>query len=161
MSNLHPGRVLAQDFAPQDGSGDMLTALPLSQAEIEELLYGDDRPAGERIERLQELAAQLRDQQPGDFGDNDPGALLGEIEEAIARLTSGMDRDPDVVFDESTMDDDPLNHRETLSPDSDELEEIEEEDEASLSDATEPRDDSALDPEEWSEGGLDVDRGVR
>ena len=138
-----------------------LTALPLSQAEIEELLYGDDRPVVERVERLQELAGLLREQEPGDFGDNDPGALIGEIEEAIARLTGGLDGDPDVVFDETTMDDDPLNHRETLSPDSDELEDIEEEDEASLSDGSEPRDDSALDPEEWSEDSSDIDRGVR
>lgn len=161
MSSAHPGRVLPQDVVPQDGSGDMLTALPISQAEIDELLYGDDRPPQERIERLQELSAQLRDKEPGDFGDNDPGVLATEIDEAIARLMAAMDRDPDLVFDEPTMIDDPLNHRETLSPDSDELEEIEEEDEASLSDATEPLDDSALDPEEWSEDDLDVDRGVK
>ena len=38
MSNLHPGRVLPQDIVPQDGWGDMLSALPVSQAEIEDLL---------------------------------------------------------------------------------------------------------------------------
>ena len=161
MSNAHPGRVIPQDLVPQDGSGDALTALPVSQAEIEDLLYGDDRPAGERIERLQELAAQLRNQEPGDFGDNDPGALAAEMDEAIARLSGGRDRDLDLAFDEPTMVDDPLNHRETLSPDSDELDDIEEADEASLSDATDPLDESALDPEEWSEDGLDVDRGVK
>ena len=59
------------------------------------------------------------------------------------------------------MADDPLNHRETLSPDSDELEAIEEDDEASLSDGSEPLDDDVLDPEEWSEDDSDVDRGVR
>ena len=59
------------------------------------------------------------------------------------------------------MADDPLNHRETLSPDSDELEAIEEDDEASLSDGSEPLDDDALDPEEWSEDNTDVERGVR
>jgi hypothetical protein len=162
MSNAHPGRVLAQELVPPDGSGDMLTALPLSQSEIDELLYGDDRPAGERIERLQELAGQLRDQQTGDFGDNDPGALLREIDAAIARLSDGFDRDLDVAFDEPTMDDDPLDHRETLAPDSDELEEIEEDDEASLSDGSEPRDDNALNPEAWSSGdAAEVERGVK
>jgi hypothetical protein len=59
------------------------------------------------------------------------------------------------------MDDDPLNHRETLSPDSDELEELEAMDKASISDGTEPLEDEALDPEEWSEDDLDVTRGVR
>lgn len=162
MSNLHPGRVLPQDIVPQDGGGDMLTALPVSQAEIEDLLFGDDRPAEERIERLSEIADSLRNREPGDFGDNDPGVLLGEIDSAIARLRSGIERDPDIVTDDQpTMDDDPLNHRETLSPDSDELEELEAQDEASLSDDTEPLEDEALDPEEWSEDDLDVTRGVR
>ena len=162
MSNAHPGRILPQDVTAQDGWGQMLTALPISQAEIEELLYGDDRPPAERIERLQDLAAQLRDDTPGDFGDGDPRALLREIDEAVARLQGDMDRDPDLVFDEVSTDDDPLNHRETLSPDSDELEEIEEDDEASLTDGSEPLPDDVLDPEEWDEGdGFDVDRGVK
>lgn len=161
MSNLHPGRVLPQDLVPQDGWGDMLTALPVSLAEIEDLLYGDDRPAEERIMRLSEIADSLREREPGDFGDNDPGVLLGEIENAIARLRSGTERDPDLLFDEPTMVDDPLNHRETLAPDSDELEELEAEDAASLSDDTEPLDDDVLDPEEWSEDDLDVSRGVK
>ena len=162
MSNAHPGRILPQDVVPQDGWGDMLTALPISQAEIEELLYGDDRPPRERIERLQELAAQLRDQEPGDFGDGDPRALLREIDEAIARLSGDMDRDLDLQFDEVSTDGDPLNHRETLSPDSDELEAIEEDDERSLSDGSEPLPDEVLDPAEWDDGdGSNVERGVK
>ena len=161
MSSQHPGRVLPQDVVPQDGWGDMMTALPISQAEIEDLLYGDDRPAAERVERLNELAASLRDREPGDFGDNDPGRLLAEIDRAIARLNGALERDPDLEYDEPTMADDPLNHRETLSPDSDELEAIEQDDEASLSDGSEPLDDDALDPEEWSEDDSDVNRGVR
>ena len=90
MSNVHPGRIFAQDVVPDDGTDDMLTALPISQSEIDELLYGDDRSAEERIVRLQELAEQLRNQKPADFGDNDPGALLGEINEAIAQLSGGI-----------------------------------------------------------------------
>jgi hypothetical protein len=161
MSNQHPGRVLPQDVVPQDGWGEVMTALPISQAEIEDLLYGDDRPASERANRLSELAEFLRSREPGDFGDDDPGRLLDEIDRAIAGITGALDRDPDLEFDEPTMDDDPLNHRETLSPDSDELEAIEESDEASLTDGSEPLDDDALDPEQWSEDELDVDRGVR
>lgn len=162
MSNAHPGRIVPQDLVPDDGSGDSLTALPVSQSEIDDLLYGDDRPEAERLERLRELAGQLRQQEPGDFGDGDPRALVGEIDEAIARLSGDIERDPDMVYDEPSMDGDPLNHRETLSPDSDELEEIEDEDEASLSDDTEPLSDDVLDPEEWDDGdGFNVDRGVR
>jgi len=162
MTNGHPGRILPQDVVPQDGWGDVLTALPVSQAEVEELLYGDDRPPQERVERLQELAGQLRDQEPGDFGDGDPHALLREIDEAIARLSGDMERDPDLEFDEVSTDGDPLNHRETLSPDSDELEAIEDDDKRSLTDGSEPLSDDVLDPEEWSDGdGSNVDRGVK
>lgn len=161
MSSQHPGRVLPQDVASQDGGGEMMTALPISQAEIDDLLYGDDRPPAERVERLNELAEYLRSSEPGDFGDDDPGKLLAEIERATARINGSLERDPDLEFDEPTMADDPLNHRETLSPDSDELEAIEEDDEASLSDGSEPLDDGALDPEEWSEDNTAVERGVR
>lgn len=159
MSNQHPGRVLAQDILPQDGNDSTITAQPISQAEIEDLLYGDDRPAAERVERLAELADSLRAREPGDFGDNDPARLLTEIEGAIASIDGALD--PDTEVDGPTMIDDPLNHRETLSPDSDELEAIEEDDEASLSDGSEPLDDEVLDPEEWSEDGFDVERGER
>lgn len=166
MTNGHPGRILPQDVTAQDGWGEMLTALPISQAEIEELLYGDDRPPDERIQRLQELAGQLRDDIPGDLGDGDglpdTSALLLEIDEAVARLQGDVNRDPDLAFDDVSADDDPLNHRETLSPDSDELEEIEEDDEASLTDGSEPLPDEVLDPAEWDDGdGVNVDRGVK
>jgi hypothetical protein len=162
MTNAHPGRIVPQDLVPQDGSGSSLTALPVSQTEIDELLYGDDRPPQERIARLQEVAALLRDDEPGDFGDGDPRALLGEVDEAIARLQGDMDREPDLVFDEVSADEDPLSHRETLSPDSDELEAIEDDDNASLTDGSEPLPDDVLDPEEWDEGdGSNVDRGVK
>jgi hypothetical protein len=161
MSNLHPGRVLPQDVVPQEGGGEAITAQPVSQAEIEDLLYGDDRPAAERVERLTELADNLRNQEQGDFGDHDPARLLTEIDAAIARINGGLERDPELEFDEPTMDDDPLNHRETLSPDSEELEAIEDDDEASLTDGSEPLEDEVLDPEEWSEDDFDLERGVR
>ena len=161
MSNLHPGRIVPQDVVPDDGGGDMLTALPFGQDEIDELLFGDDRPPGERIERLQELAAAMRDQEPGDFGGGDIKALLAQIDEAIVRLRGDMDRDPDLVFDEVSTDGDPLNHRETLSPDSDELEELEDEDEESIRDDEQPLDDEALSPE-WQDGdGFGPGRGVK
>jgi len=162
MTNAHPGRIVPQDILPQDGSGNSLTALPFGQAEIEELLYGDDRPAQERIARLQELAGQMREEEPGDFGDGDPKALLLEINEAISRLSGDVDRDPDMALDQVSTDGDPLNHRETLSPDSDELETIEADDERSLTDGAEPLPDTVLDPEEWDDGdGFNVDRGVK
>ncbi|MBI4921152.1 MAG: hypothetical protein HY834_05340 [Devosia nanyangense] len=161
MSNAHPGRIIPQDVEPEDGGGEMLSALPVSEAEIEELLYGDDRSAAERVTRLKELAAIVRDQQQSGLDNRDVGALLAGIEQAIAQLSDDLARDLDIVDDTTSMDDDPLGHRETLSPDSDELEEIEADDRASLRDGTEPLDDDALDPEQWDNGdGLNIDRGV-
>lgn len=168
MSASHPGHVLPQDITPPDGWGEMNAAQPVSPAEIDELLYGEDRPAEERLARLREIADTLRQMEPADFGDDDPGVLLGQIDEAIARLSGALDRDPQLIFDEVSADDDPLNHRETLSPDSDELEEIEEEDQESLDDGEGPVPDDELNPEdildprEWEDGdGFDVDKGVR
>jgi hypothetical protein len=161
MTNGHPGRIMPQDMILPDGSGEVLSALPFSQSEIDELLYGEDRPAEERVARLQEIAAMLREQEPADFGDDDPGVLAGAVDEAILRLTGGLERDPELENDSVEMDDDPLNHRETLSPDSDELETIEEDDEASLKSDDEPLSDDVLDPDEWDDGdGFNVDRGV-
>lgn len=161
MTNAHPGRILPQDMITPDGSGEVLSAMPVSQAEIDELLYGEDRPAEERVARLQEIATLLREQEPADFGDDDPGVVASAIDDAILRLTGSLERDPELENDAVEIDDDPLNHRETLSPDSDELEAIEEEDEASLSEDDEPLDDDVLDPEEWDDGdGFNVDRGV-
>ena len=168
MSASHPGHVLPQDITPPDGWGEMNAAQPVSSAEIEDLLYGEDRPAEERLARLREIADELRQMEPADFGDDDPGVLLGQIDEAIARLSGGIDRDPQVVFDEVSTDDDPLAHRETLSPDSDELETIEEQDDESLDDGEGPVPDDelnpedVLDPKEWDDGdGFDVNKGLR
>lgn len=160
MSREHPGRVIPQDIVSQDGWGDMLTALPISQSEIEDLLYGDDRSTEDRIERLRELAGQLRDEAEGDFGDGDPAALLAEIDAAVARLQGDTDPDADGSDEALAMDDGPTDHRETLAPDSDELDAIASDDLASLTDGSEPLDDDALDPQEWDDSD-DVNRGVQ
>ena len=123
MPSNHPGRILPQDLAPDDGGGQVSTAQPVSQAEIEELLYGDDRPAIERIARLSEIAEQLRAQHDADMGEDDPGYLLVEVQEAIGRLRGGDETSFD-ASDAATYPEDASWHRETLSPDSDELEAI-------------------------------------
>ncbi|WP_417310615.1 hypothetical protein [Devosia sp.] len=131
MPSNHPGRILPQDLQPNDGGGEMLTAQPVSQSEVEELLYGDDRPASERVARLQEIAALLQTQHDADFGEDDPGYLLVEVQEAIGRLSGDADTTYD-ASDAATYPEDASGHRETLSPDSDELAEIELADEASV-----------------------------
>lgn len=124
----HPGRILAQDTEPGDTDEEVITGQPVSQNEIDDLLYGEDRPAEERIDRLREIADHLRARQAADMGDDDPGALIEEIERAVSRLERSFGEG----MDPSSVDHNPEDHRETLAPDSDELEAIEEQDEASL-----------------------------
>jgi len=126
----HPGHIIARDTDPADGNEEVLSELPFSLEEVNELLYGEDRSADERIERLRELAGHLRQLDAGDLADGDPRSLLTEVEGAISTLETkqGFAGEP------GALDDDPLNHRETLAPDSDELEEIEKDDDESVED---------------------------
>ena len=144
MSDGHAGSILPEDITGQDAWDDVVTALHVTDDEIDELLYSEDRSVEERIARLKEIAGQLHTYEPGDLG-GDTQVLLGQIDEAIDRLSGGLDRDPDLPDNEPTLSDDPLYHRELLSPDSDELEEIEEEDEESLDDDEGPLPDDETD----------------
>ena len=66
----HHGTMVPQDtnFDNADQPG---IAQPYSQTEIEDLLYGDDRPASERLARLKELRdeAALLEEPEWDGGD--------------------------------------------------------------------------------------------
>ena len=120
--------IVPQDTALNDTSDETIISLPLSETEIEDLLYGGERSSAERIELLRALRDDIAERESSDFGGNDPRALLDEIDSRIAELL-GAERDGSrhAIFDR-----DPLAHRETLAPDSDELDALEEDDEASL-----------------------------
>jgi hypothetical protein len=126
----HPGHILPQDTQPGDANEEVIVGQPVSLSEIDDLLYGEDRPADQRLDRLRELAESLRTRAAGEIGDDDARSVLAEIEHAIATLdpNARSGSEPGMVFD------DPHDHRETLSPDSDELEAIEVEDEESVED---------------------------
>jgi hypothetical protein len=126
----HPGYIIPQDTAPDDTGTDAIIGLPISQDEVDELLYSEDRPTEERLDRLRELADDLRTRKAGEIGDNDAATLLGSIEETISSLEAKSRN----ASEPGMLDGDPLDHRETLSPDSDELDLIEEEDEESVED---------------------------
>ena len=127
--------LIPQDTAQDESSPETGTSLPLSEAELQDPLYGEGRSVDERLAVLR----SLRD-------DNDPQPLIAEIEGRITELEAEAEAGGGVVFDA-----DPLAHRETLSPDSDELEELEEEDEASLDE-----EDEWLDDEDETELGKPV-----
>lgn len=130
------------DFLPQDSAGDdssieANSAQPFSEAELQDLLYGEGRSVEERLTLLRQFRGDLADRAGGDIAGNDAAALLDEINERIAELES----DGSLGEAAETLDVDPLAHRETLSPDSDELEELEEEDADSLDEEDEWLDD--------------------
>lgn len=83
----HPGSIIPQDIAPGDGPDAVGTAQPYTQTEVEDLLYGNDRPASERLLRLRELRDEAATRESGDWGDQDPAAILDELDRAIDELT--------------------------------------------------------------------------
>lgn len=121
-------------------------AQPVSQAEVEELLYSDDWPIEERLGRLREMRQDIADFEAPDYGDEDPLVLVRYIDDAITRLEglTGEGMDP------TSVDQDASAHRETLSPDSDELEAIEAADEASFGE--DAADDDSIDKSQWIDG---------
>ena len=125
--------------------------LPVSFTEIEELIYNEEWPAGERIRRLLEMRGQLANLESSDYGDDDPLRLVRQIDAAVLQLQNGDGEG----MDSGGIDMDPSAHRETLSPDSDELLDLEALDEESLTDNKE-EDDSSIDKREWIDG-LDLD----
>ncbi len=147
--------VESQDTRSNDGTDQVLIANPISQTEIDELLYSDEFPRQERLDRLRYYRDELSEREASDFGLDDPGALLGQIQEAILALEDGFGES----MDPASVDHNPEDHRETLSPDSDELEAIEAADEESLDDDLVEND--VLDETEWEDGdGFDVEKGV-
>ena len=107
---------------------------PFTQDEIDDLLYGETDSTGDRLAKLRELRDQITARRGAEWMGDDPQRMLGEIETAIQRLegASGADQDRDYSLDETMMDTDPLSHRETLSPDDDQLLDAQEAEEASL-----------------------------
>jgi hypothetical protein len=151
----HTADVVGQEAEVGEDDDSPGIAQPLSQAEIDELLYGDEWSAEERLERLRDFRDDLRSREAADFGTDDPGSLLKEIISAIARLERSFGEG----MDPSSVDHNPEDHRETLSPDSDELEAIEQQDEASM--AEDNPGDRVLDPGEWEgDDGIDTRKGA-
>lgn len=132
----HHGQILPMDTGPADAVDTLGMELPVSQDEIEDLLYGEGRGAEERLDRLRELRLDLQARGAGDyFVEQDAPSLIAEIDRAIERLEVATgQRDGGELSDPVSLDVDPLAHRETLSPDDDELLDLAAADEASIAD---------------------------
>ena len=112
----HPGSLVPQEtsFDNADTPG---IAQPYSQSEIEDLLYGDDRPARDRLERLREMRTEAAARESGDFGGQDPVSLLEELDRAIAELQRDLDNTDDTGNVDVSMAADPADHLDALAPD--------------------------------------------
>lgn len=147
----HHGTLVPQDtnFDNADQPG---IAQPYTQSEVEELLYGNDRPASERLARLRELREESAIRESGDWGDQDPAAMLDEIDRAIDELSATIanaDDNEDFAGLATTFDNDPAERLDTLSPDDEETRHAIEGDEEAFFD---DEDDEALEEENWDGG---------
>ncbi|QQR36060.1 hypothetical protein JI749_17305 [Devosia oryziradicis] len=148
----HHGAVVPQDtnFDNADQPG---IAQPYTQSEVEELLYGDDRPASERLAQLRALRDESAIRESGDWGDQDPAAMLDEIDRAIdelsATIANSEDSD-DFAGLATTFDNDPNDRLDALSPDDDEARQAIEGDEDEFFDDDD--DDNSLEEEAWDGG---------
>ncbi|SMQ58498.1 hypothetical protein SAMN06295905_0089 [Devosia lucknowensis] len=100
-----------------DATEQISLGLPYSQDEIEDLLYGSDRPVEERIDRLKEMRAELATRESGDFGDQDPRDMIGEIDRAITELSADSEQANENGELDAAVDIDPADHLDALSPD--------------------------------------------
>jgi hypothetical protein len=115
----HHGTMVPQEtnFDNADQPG---IAQPYTQSEVEELLYGGDRPASDRLARLRELRDESAIRESGDWGDQDPAAMLDELDRAIdelsATIANSEDND-DFAGLATTFDNDPADRLDGLSLD--------------------------------------------
>ena len=148
----HHGTMVPQDtnFDNADQPG---IAQPYTQSEVEELLYGDDRPASERLARLRELRDESAIRESGDWGDQDPAAMLEGLDRAIDELSATIangDDNNDFAGLATTYDNDPAERLDTLSPDDEDGRfAIEGDEEAFFDDEDE---DESLEEEAWDGG---------
>lgn len=158
MPTSHPGHIIPQDIEPGDASEAFGIAEPYTQTEIEDLLYGDDRPASQRLARLRELREQAMVRESGDWGDQDPAASMDELDRAIDELSAmiaNSDDGDEYAGLAPTFDNDPNDRLDALSPDDEDGRHAIEGDDVE-EDEPEP-----LDETEWDEGdGFDPDKGV-
>ena len=162
----NPGTIIPQDIEPGDASEAFGIAEPYTQTEIEDLLYGEDRPARQRLARLRELREEATVRESGDWGDQDPRQTIDELDRAIDELSATMANTTDLEDYAGlapTFDMDPNTRLDALSPDDIETRQaIEgiENDEDDLD--GEAEDLGPLDVAEWDEkDGFDPERGVQ
>ncbi|MFD1253088.1 hypothetical protein DEVEQU_01089 [Devosia equisanguinis] len=100
-----------------DAGDQPVLSFPYSQDEIEDLLYGADRPVEERMQRLRDMREELVARESGDFGDQDPKAIMVEIDRALEELQADSDYADENGALDAAIAIDPNDHLDALSPD--------------------------------------------
>jgi len=108
----HEGRVIPVDEAMGDDANPLAALMPMSLDEINDYLYDESRPTGERLDRLREISGKLAGLEASDVG-SDIDALRDEVDAAIATI-EGAER---TAPGEATESFDPADHIESQSPD--------------------------------------------
>lgn len=72
MAQMHHRGGLVPQETNFDNADQAGIAQPYSQSEIEDLLYGDDRPVDERLARLREMREETAIRESGDWGMKTP-----------------------------------------------------------------------------------------
>lgn len=117
MAQMHHRGTLVPQETNFDNADQAGIAQPYSQSEIEDLLYGDDRPVEERLARLREMRDEAAIRESGDWGDEDPASMLDELDRAIEELTGDSQASDDNFGIQDVVLDDPANHSHALAPD--------------------------------------------
>lgn len=117
MAQMHHRGTLVPQETNFDNADQAGIAQPYSQSEIEDLLYGDDRPVEERLARLREMRDESAIRESGDWGDEDPAAMLDELDRAIEELSGDAEASDDNFGLADAVLDDPTNHSHALAPD--------------------------------------------
>ncbi|WP_375450120.1 hypothetical protein [uncultured Devosia sp.] len=159
MSQRHNDRSLLPQDTSFDNADQPGLAQPFSQAEVDELLYGTDRRVEERLGRLREIRDELAGRESADWGDEDPAALLAEVDRAIEALgtdeANADDTDDYAGLSPALVPEDDL---ESLSPDDVDARAAIEGPDEDDDDAEEP---GILDESEWDDGDdFRPERGV-
>lgn len=164
--NQH-GSIIAQD-AIYDAADQPGLAFPYTQDVVDELLYGTDRSATERLARLREIRDEMAIRESGDWGDQDPGSMMDELDRAIDELSATIANADDgadkYMLLEPALDMNSSDRLDTLAPDDvDAISAIAGEDiDAADDEEHDGEEPTPLDETEWDDGDdFDPEKGVQ
>lgn len=117
MAQMHDRGTLVPQETNFDNADQVGIAQPYSQTEIEDLLYSSDQPTEERLARLREMRDELAARESADWGEEDPAAMIDEIDRAIDELSGDAEASDENFELADVLVDDPADHSHALAPD--------------------------------------------